>query len=420
MKIGFVGLPLSGHLNPMTALARKMQSRGHDVTFIGVPDAEALVRPAGVNFVAYCEKEFPLGSIGRDWGHVAKMHGKEIVVHTMNILEPSILKPSLEHLPAKIKETGVEALVLDTAHFFIELVPMSMDIPYVHVWNLLNFDFTGTTPIPFFSWLHENTSEALVRNAKGLEWAGELMGPVAEVAMAYAEKIGLKVDWSDPSSTTSKLAVISQLPREFDFPNIPWPSQFHYTGPFHDGKGRELPSFPWEKLDGKPLIYASLGTLVNGLDHIYQTILGAVGMLPDVQLVLSIGKNVDLDDLGQIPSNTIVVRSAPQIELLKRAALCITHGGLNTALESLAQGVPMVAIPIGYEQPGVSSRIAYQGVGRFVEASDLTVASLSEMIQEVRSNPSYRDRAHYFQNVIANANGLEKAAEILEKVFAKN
>src|SRR5262249_15189644 len=89
-----------------------------------------------------------------------------------------------------------------------------------------------------------------------------------------------------------------------------------------------------------PLIYASLGTLVNGQSHVYSAILRAVETLPDTQVVLSVGRSVDVDQVGAIPSNVIMVRSAPQIELLKRATLTITHAGLNTALESLAQGVP--------------------------------------------------------------------------------
>src|SRR6266853_6737775 len=56
-----------------------------------------------------------------------------------------------------------------------------------------------------------------------------------------------------------------------------------------------------------------------------------------------------------------------RLSLLKRAALCITHAGLNTSLESLAQGVPMVAIPVTNDQPGVAARIAYTKTGEFVE-----------------------------------------------------
>ena len=57
MKIGFVSLPASGHLNPMTALARKMQARGHEVVFIGVPETEAAIRAA--NLARTRAQEYP-------------------------------------------------------------------------------------------------------------------------------------------------------------------------------------------------------------------------------------------------------------------------------------------------------------------------------------------------------------------------
>src|ERR1700675_2382231 len=103
-----------------------------------------------------------------------------------------------------------------------------------------------------------------------------------------------------------------------------------------------------------------------------------------MQMVLSVGRNFNPDDLGRIPSNTIVVRTAPQIDLLKRAALCITHAGLNTALEALAQGVPMVAIPVGYDHPGVAARIAYHGVCEFIEIGNLNVRRLSVLIAKIK------------------------------------
>jgi MGT family glycosyltransferase len=158
---------------------------------------------------------------------------------------------------------------------------------------------------------------------------------------------------------------------------------------------------------------------VNGLYDIYKHILEAVQPLQDVQVVLSIGKNINPENLGPIPSNTIVVRSAPQIELLKRAALCITHAGLNTTLESLAHGVPMVAIPIAYDQPGVAARIAHHGTGEFIEVDELTTERLGELVEKVLQYPSYRARADYFQKVIAKARGLDGAADIVELAFQK-
>jgi zeaxanthin glucosyltransferase len=136
-----------------------------------------------------------------------------------------------------------------------------------------------------------------------------------------------------------------------------------------------------------------------------------------MQVVLSVGRNINPGELGPFPSNAIVVSIAPQIELLKRAALCITHAGLNTTLEALAEGVPMVAIPVGYDQPGVAARIAYHGVGEFVELGNLTVRHLSELIVKVTANPSYRDKAGWFQKVLAETRGLDVAADIIERAL---
>jgi zeaxanthin glucosyltransferase len=417
MKIGFVSMPLSGHLNPMTALARRLQSRGNEVVFFGVPDVEPFARAAGLDFVPYGEREYPVGSIEKVYSSVAQLHGFEVVRHSCEDLNPDLTRVTLDYLAEKLATTGVEVLVIDTIHFFIELVPLSMSIPYVHIWNVLHLDFSGATPPSLFSSPLDTSPEGLNRNAENLHKMGAILGPLAEVARTYAEKVGLEIDWNDPAATVSKLAVITQTPKEFDFPGIPWPAQFHYAGPFHDDDGREPVLFPWDKLTDKPLIYASLGTLVNGLYDVYTHILEAVAPLEDVQVVLSVGKNIHPESLGPIPSNTIVVRSAPQIELLKRAALCITHAGLNTTLESLAHGVPMVAIPIGYDQPGVAARIAHHGAGEFIEVDELTTDRLRGLIEKVLQDPSYCERAGYFQKVISKTRGLDVAADIIEEAF---
>ena len=418
MKIGFVSMPLSGHLNPMTALGRRLQSRGNEVVFFGVPDAGPFALAAGLDFVSYGEREYPVGSIDKVYSSVAKLHGFEVVRHSCMDLNPDLTRVAFDYLAEKLATTGVEALVIDTTHFFVELVPLSMSIPYVHIWNVLHLDFSGVTPASLFSCPLDTSPEGLNRNAVNLHKMGAILGPMAEIAKSYAEEVGLEIDWNDPAATVSKLAVITQTPKEFDFPGIPWPAQFHYAGPFHDDEGREQVLFPWEKLTDKPLIYASLGTLVNGLDGLYKHILEAIKSV-DVQVVLSIGKNINPENLGPIPSNTIVVRSVPQIELLKRAALCITHAGLNTTLESLAHGVPMVAIPIGYDQPGTAARIAHHGTGEFIEVDELTTDRLRGLIEKVLQDPSYRQRAAYFQKVISKTRGLDVAADIIEQTFQK-
>ncbi len=420
MKIGFVSLPLTGHLNPMTSLARRLQSRGNEVLFVGVPDVEPIVRAANVTFQPYCEREYPAGSIAKLYAPLARLHGLDVLRYQTQKITPGFLKVALDRLPEKLAEASVEALVLDATHAFLQLVPMSLSIPFVQIWNTLHLDTSGATPASFFSWSHETTSEALARNIDGLKTLGAFFTPTLVVAKSFAEKNKLQIDWSDPSATASKLAVITQTPKQFDFQGSPWPAHFHYAGPFHDDEGRQHVTFPWEKLTDKPLIYASLGSLVNGQPQIYRTILEAVERLTEVQVVVSVGKHINYDVLGPIPTNTLVVQTAPQIELLARADLCITHAGLNTALEALAQGVPMVAIPIGYDQPGVAARIAHHGVGEFVEVDDLTVAGLTKLIEKVLKDSSYHDRSQYFRRVIAETRGLDVGADVIERAFNGN
>jgi MGT family glycosyltransferase len=183
-----------------------------------------------------------------------------------------------------------------------------------------------------------------------------------------------------------------------------------------DADVRPQIDFPWEKLDGKPLVYGSIGTLQNGAEHIFKAIAAACATL-DVQLVLSMGGGIEPAELGPLPGKPIVVRYAPQLELLRRAAVVVTHAGLNTTLEALAEGVPLVAIPIGNDQPGVAARIAYRRAGVVVPSRGLKAERLRAAIERVLSDPSYRAAARRIQTSIREANGLERAADLVEQTL---
>jgi MGT family glycosyltransferase len=136
-----------------------------------------------------------------------------------------------------------------------------------------------------------------------------------------------------------------------------------------------------------------------------------------LQLVLSVGDQVAPEQIGPVPSNAIIVKRAPQLELLKQTSVCITHAGLNTVLESLAQGVPQVAIPVTYDQPGVAARIADKKTGLVTSLDELTADHLSTLLDEVLNNSTYRDNARKLQKAITKANGLSVAADLIEESF---
>jgi zeaxanthin glucosyltransferase len=417
MRLGFISMPLAGHLNPMIALARNLKSRGHEIVFIGLPDAGSIVNVAGLDFIPICEQEFPAGAVSKGYAGVAKLRGLEAAEYSIREMHPKRCRAALQHLPEKLSEANVDALVIDTIHFFVELVPMQLEMPYVHVWNILHLDLSGQTPPCFLDLPYETSSRGLVRNREGVRRMYQVLSPVVAVAKEYAAAHNLDIDFNDFYATASKLAVITQTPKEFDLPIPKLPSEFHYAGPFRDALGREPIDFPYERLTGAPLIYASMGTLLNGMEQVYREILNSIRQCPDLQAVLSIGNNISPGDIEPIPRNAIVVPRAPQLELLRRASLCITHGGVNTVLEALAEGVPMVAIPIGFDQPGVAARIKYHRVGECIDVGELSSEGLTPMIRDVLENPIYRENAFRFQKIIHAARGLDVAADVIERVF---
>jgi zeaxanthin glucosyltransferase len=153
---------------------------------------------------------------------------------------------------------------------------------------------------------------------------------------------------------------------------------------------------------------------MNGRVEVFRTIVAALAKHRDLQLVLSVGDRVEPDQIGPAPNNAIIVKRAPQLELLKRALVCVTHAGLNTVLESLAQGVPQVAIPVTFDQPGVAARIADKQTGLVTSLGKLTPEHLSTLLSKVISNPTYRVNAGKIQKAIASANGLSVAADLIE------
>jgi zeaxanthin glucosyltransferase len=178
--------------------------------------------------------------------------------------------------------------------------------------------------------------------------------------------------------------------------------------------GREKLDFPWERLTGEPLIYASMGTILNGRLDVFRTIVAGVAKHKDLQLVLSIGDQLHPEQIGPVPKNAIIVKRAPQLELLKQTSVCITHAGLNTVLESLAQGVPQVAVPVTFDQPGVAARVAHNQTGVVTSLDKLTTDHLSTLLNEVLNDSTYRDNARKLQKAIAEVNGLSVAADLVE------
>jgi zeaxanthin glucosyltransferase len=386
--LGLICPELSGHLNPMTTLGRELKRRGHRVTLIGRPDAQKKTESAGLEFAVVGEKEFPVGSLAQTTAQLGRLAGLNAIRFTAELLRRAAVI-TLDQGSDAIASAGIDALLVDQVTPAGETVAETLQLPFVSVCNALALNFDPALPPAVTPWSYRRGTIWRWRNALGDSILRMAARPIIREINARRVRHGLS-EMAVRIPDDVGLAQIAQQPAFFDYPRERLPDNFHYTGPWHSIEFGQKLDFPWEKLDGRPLIYASMGTLQNRQAPIFEAIATACAGL-DAQLVLSLGSHHQRLEL-KLAGSAIVVPFAPQLELLRRAALTITHAGLNTALESLAQGVPMVAIPITNDQPGVASRLEWLGVAKIVPPARLTAHRLRASVRTVLGEPHYRAR----------------------------
>jgi MGT family glycosyltransferase len=350
---------------------------------------------------------------------LGKLKGIAALSYTISLSEKTTAL-FLRDAPKVIQEVGIEALVIDESIFGGSTVADFLSIPFVTVCSSLVNAFDHSIPPYFTTWQYNSTWWGTLRNRAGYELMLGFGKPIRQVISK------VRREWNLPPCTNindfyslSKLAIISQQVAELEYPRPNLAGLLHFTGPHFDSTARKSVDFPFEQLNGKPLIYASMGTLQNRLRNIFYHIAeSCVGL--DAQLVLALGGGLEPQDLPDLPGNPIVVKYAPQLELLQKASLTICHAGTNTVLESLFYGVPLVTIPITNDQPGVAARIVWSGVGKFISTSRLTTPRLRQDIQEVLTQPSYKKNALRLKTAMNQAGGLRRAVDIIDEVILNN
>ncbi|GGA43450.1 glycosyltransferase [Okeania sp. KiyG1] len=398
----------------MLPLGQELKRRGHRVTMIGILDAEAKTLAAGLEFLAYGTEEYPKGAIAESLQKLSKLSGLAAFRYTIKLFKEGT-NVLLRDAPQVIKNAGVDALLIDQASSGGSIADF-LNIPFITICNALVLNQDENVPPFFTNWKYSTAWWAKFRNQAGYALQKRLAKSIREVIAEYRRQWNLPV-YTQLSDTYSQLAQISQQPAELEFPRKNLPQWFHFTGPYHCSSSREPVSFPWDNLTGKPLIYASMGTVQNRLIDVFYKIAAACDGL-DAQLVISLGGSATPESLPNLPGSPLVVEYAPQLELLKKVTLTITHAGMNTTLECLNNAVPMVAIPIANDQPGVAARIAWTGAGEVVPLKQITVPRLQKAISQVLTQPSYKENALRLQSAIQRSGGVTRAANIIEQAVS--
>lgn len=189
-----------------------------------------------------------------------------------------------------------------------------------------------------------------------------------------------------------------------------------YVGPPRPiGRRGDERTFPWERLPGdRPLVYVAFGSHLSPPREVYDALFAALG--PDEACFVVALKGLAADAFASsLPAHVVAVEYAPQLELLRRAAAMVNHGGANSVMECLAAGCPMLVVPLLYNQPAVGRIVEAAGAGVAVEPAKLTVATAREHLRAMLAPESpLRARARAIQASLGDGGGA--AAELLARL----
>ncbi len=380
--------------------------RGHQVTFVLNAGAERYVtkgqRVCTVKGTDARQMERVIDRASRPSG----LFGVLRTVHDTAKLTDALC----EHAPEHLRSLSIDAVLGDQMEPAGGLLARHFGVPVVSIACALPMERDETVPLPFLPWLYDPSPKGIRRNRGGERVSRLLLLEQNRVIRKWSRRFGLGETFYDLQSCLSEVATIAQTTVGFDFPRTSASSRLHMVGPLREEELEE--DIPFDVDPAKPFVFMSLGTLQGHRQSLFAAAARACRKL-DVQLLVAHCGGLDREQAEALGA-TWVVDFAPQRAVLARADLCITHGGMNTVMDALEFGTPLLALPIAFDQPGVCARVVHHGVGSRLSTRFLRPGKMERAIKTLLSEPGYKKQAKEIGRTISAAGGLRKAVDVIE------
>jgi MGT family glycosyltransferase len=389
----FVNIPVRGHVNPTLPVVADLVARGEDVTYCLPAEDESLIRSTGARF----------RPVANSFPEARQRTGGAM---SLSELPAAGVRGAIRTLPEllEIVEGDRPSYVVYDAYCLAgRLVAQLAGLPAIATYATYAFNEQALAVVSS-------------RRPAGPSSGPELPGfeeAVQELVQRFnVGPFGLLDFLFHPEPLN-----IAFLPREFQPAGETFDDRWVFVGPSL-GPRPEAEALPLEHLEGGPVAYVSLGTVYNERPDFFRTVLRAFEGT-GWRVVIATGTWVDTGDLGPVPDNVILRAWVPQLEMLRRADVFVSHGGMNSTMEALAHAVPLVVVPQQSEQRVTAGRVAELGLGRHLDPDDVTPESLLEAVTALVSEPGVAEpgvaeRLAAMQKAALAGGGHERAAaEIL-------
>lgn len=403
-KAIYLNIPAHGHVNPSLPLLTELIRRGEQILYVNSGEFRAAVEATGARFVEYPSVD----ELKRLMETSSEGNLPRNALELVRIGEQLI--PFVSQLIASEKP---DYLIFDSLAGWGQMSAHLHKLPSVATISTFAITLDAMPPISPAALLHLMLGYARVYPA----WR--------QIAQRIRQTHGIKpIALNDALMALGDLNIVFTS-KEFQPGGEKFNDSFKFVGPSIGARPVQV-EFPFDQLNGdKPIIYISLGTINNQNVEFYRQCFEAFGDYP-AQVILSVGRQTDIAALGTVPQNFIVRNFVPQLEVLQRANVFVTHGGLNSVHEGLLEGVPLVVIPQQIEQAMVALRVMRTGAG--IALADkppfgrITSSQLRQAVERALGpeGASFKQNAQKLGDSLRSAGGSTRAAEeILTFVHSK-
>ena len=394
-KYIFFNFPAYGHVNPTLAIVEELIARGEEIVYYLPERFRLTIEATGATFHPYQNTLFT-----REHAQAAPPVSPANGDQRIALLPVMMIQESLKVIPQLLESVRVEqadCLIYDSMFLWGRIVARTLDIPAV-----------ALRP----SYAANQQSNVFGSVAQRFQLSPERMDILNTTLAQLSALCGTPpFDMRSILMHTEPLKIVF-LPRAFQPGGETFDEDYLFVGPSLQPHRDESLNFPFEQLGTHPLLYISLGTVFNNQIDFYRTCFTAFGDTA-WQVVFSVGPYTDRAALPAMAGNFIVAPRVPQLEVLSRANLFISHGGMNSVMESLYYGVPLVVIPQISEQAVTAQRVQELGLGIALDRETVTAERLREAVAQIAHDPSFRTHAQVMQQAIHEAGGYQRATDAI-------
>ena len=409
--------PLAGHVNALSALAGELIGRGHRVTLLGPVDARARLSDPRIGFRAIGTDTHPPGRLAEDAARMGRLQGPFGVRAMIRDLA-ALTDVTARDGPDAFAAIRADAVICDQLEPGGPVAAMAAGLPFATVATGLHVNRDPHVPPPFVGWRYDPTSRGAWKVRGAYRVSDRMMGPQADALARWCRAYGLG-ERRDAADLLSPHCDLAQAVPSLDYPRAELPASFHYVGPL---RAPSHPPFPdLDRLDpDRPLAFCSLGTIQGGRGRLLRRI-GLACRDAGMSVVLVHCGGLDAGEeralAAELGEGAIVRAFVPQRAVLARASLAVLHGGFNTVLDALAVRVPLVVLPLAFEQPAIAARVERAGVGRRLTPQLATRARLRRAIEDALADAAMPPRLARVAREIEAAGGAPRAAGLIERAL---